>query len=94
MVGLPAGRAEGGFVVASGARAGQMPSGALTTERQATDQIVLRATWRLSREANAMAVIDVHTHMFTRVFMGLLKAKGGIYNLQTRPDGQIEIFRL
>ena len=40
-----------------------------------------------------MPVIDVHTHMFTRAFMELLKAKGGIYNLQTRPDGQVEIFR-
>ena len=40
-----------------------------------------------------MPVIDVHTHMFTQKFMDLLKAKGGIYNLQTRPDGQIEIFR-
>src|SRR5579875_1994234 len=40
-----------------------------------------------------MPVIDVHTHMFTRGFMDLLKTKGGIYNLQTRPDGQVEIFR-
>ena len=40
-----------------------------------------------------MPVIDVHTHMFTRRFMELLRAKGGIYNLQTRPDGQAEIFR-
>jgi aminocarboxymuconate-semialdehyde decarboxylase len=40
-----------------------------------------------------MPVIDVHTHMFTQKFMDLLKAKGGIYNLQTRPDGQMEIFR-
>lgn len=40
-----------------------------------------------------VAVIDVHTHMFTRAFMELLKVRGGIYNLQIRPDGQIEIFR-
>ncbi len=40
-----------------------------------------------------MPVIDVHTHMFTRGFMELLRSKGGIYNLQTRPDGQVEIFR-
>src|SRR5580658_10103325 len=40
-----------------------------------------------------MPVIDVHTHMFTQKFMDLLKAKGGIYNLQTRPDGQMEIYR-
>ena len=40
-----------------------------------------------------MQVIDVHTHMFTDKFMALLKAKGGMYNLRTRPDGQVEIFR-
>ena len=40
-----------------------------------------------------MPVIDVHTHMFTQKFLELLKAKGGIYNVQTRPDGQAEIFR-
>src|SRR3984957_3645839 len=40
-----------------------------------------------------MAIIDVHTHAFTHEFMDVLKAKGGIYNLRTRPDGQIEIFR-
>jgi len=40
-----------------------------------------------------LAIIDVHTHAFTPKFMEVLKAKGGIYNLQTRPDGQIEIFR-
>jgi aminocarboxymuconate-semialdehyde decarboxylase len=40
-----------------------------------------------------VAIIDVHTHAFTRHFMDVLKTKGGIYNLQTRPDGQIEIFR-
>jgi aminocarboxymuconate-semialdehyde decarboxylase len=40
-----------------------------------------------------MPIIDVHTHMFTDRFMALLKSKGGIYNLQTRPDGQVEIFR-
>jgi len=40
-----------------------------------------------------MPIIDVHTHMFTQKFMELLKAKGEKYNLQTRPDGQVEIFR-
>ncbi|MGH7066658.1 MAG: amidohydrolase family protein [Acetobacteraceae bacterium] len=40
-----------------------------------------------------MAVIDVHTHMFTRQWMELLRTKGGIYSLKTRPDGQQEIFR-
>ncbi len=40
-----------------------------------------------------MPVIDVHTHMFTRRWMELLREKGGIYTLKTRPDGQQEIFR-
>jgi aminocarboxymuconate-semialdehyde decarboxylase len=40
-----------------------------------------------------MTVIDVHTHMFTTAWLELLKAHGGGYNLQTRPDGQPEIFR-
>lgn len=40
-----------------------------------------------------MAVIDVHTHMFTKTFMELLKEKGGLYSLKVRPDGQMEIFR-
>jgi len=40
-----------------------------------------------------MAIIDVHTHMFTHEYMEVLKARGGIYNLKMRPDGQAEIFR-
>jgi aminocarboxymuconate-semialdehyde decarboxylase len=40
-----------------------------------------------------MTVIDVHTHMFTTKWLELLKQEGGIYNIQTRPDGQQEIFR-
>jgi aminocarboxymuconate-semialdehyde decarboxylase len=40
-----------------------------------------------------MPVIDVHTHAFTYPWLELLKAKAGIYNLKTRPDGQPEIFR-
>lgn len=40
-----------------------------------------------------MSVIDVHTHMFTRGWLELLKKEGGLYNLKTRPDGQEEIFR-
>jgi aminocarboxymuconate-semialdehyde decarboxylase len=31
--------------------------------------------------------------MFTHKYMEMLKARGGIYNLQTRPDGQVEVFR-
>lgn len=40
-----------------------------------------------------MPVIDVHTHAFTHKWLELLKQKGGMYNIQTRPDGQQEIFR-
>ncbi|MBI5275046.1 MAG: amidohydrolase family protein [Burkholderiales bacterium] len=40
-----------------------------------------------------MPVIDVHTHMFTPKWLELLKREGGDYNIQTRPDGQQEIFR-
>ena len=40
-----------------------------------------------------MTVIDVHTHAFTTNWLELLKTKGGAYNIQTRPDGQREIFR-
>lgn len=40
-----------------------------------------------------MTVIDVHTHMFTHKWLRLLEEKGGMYNIQTRPDGQKEVFR-
>jgi aminocarboxymuconate-semialdehyde decarboxylase len=40
-----------------------------------------------------MTVIDVHTHIFTHKWLDLLKQKGGAYNIQTRPDGQQEVFR-
>ena len=40
-----------------------------------------------------MTVIDVHTHMFTTKWLELLKKEGGQYNIQTRPDGQQEVFR-
>lgn len=40
-----------------------------------------------------MTVIDVHTHMFTHKWLQLLQEKGSVYNVQTRPDGQREIFR-
>jgi aminocarboxymuconate-semialdehyde decarboxylase len=40
-----------------------------------------------------MPVIDVHTHMFTPRWLELLKSEGGLYNIQTRPDGQQEVFR-
>ena len=44
------------------------------------------------KEQYPMTVIDVHTHMFTTKWLELLKKAGGIYNIQTRPDGQQEIF--
>jgi hypothetical protein len=40
-----------------------------------------------------MPVIDVHTHMFTAQWLELLRKEGGKYNIQTRPDGQNEVFR-
>ena len=40
-----------------------------------------------------MPVIDIHTHMFTARWLELIREKGGIYNIKTRPDGQQEIFR-
>lgn len=40
-----------------------------------------------------MPVIDVHTHIFTKPWLELLKRKGGLYNIQQRADGQHEVFR-
>jgi aminocarboxymuconate-semialdehyde decarboxylase len=40
-----------------------------------------------------MPTIDVHTHIFTHKWLDLLKTHGGAYNIQTRPDGQQEVFR-
>jgi aminocarboxymuconate-semialdehyde decarboxylase len=40
-----------------------------------------------------MKVIDIHTHMFTQSWLDLLKARGGEFNIQIRPDGKQEIFR-
>ena len=40
-----------------------------------------------------MPVIDVHTHIFTHKWLDMLKEHGSPYNIQTRPDGQKEIFR-
>lgn len=40
-----------------------------------------------------MPLIDVHTHMYTRRWLELLRTKGGEYGLKTRPDGKEEIFR-
>jgi aminocarboxymuconate-semialdehyde decarboxylase len=38
-------------------------------------------------------IIDVHTHMFTRRWLELLRAAGEPYNVRLRPDGREEIFR-
>ena len=40
-----------------------------------------------------MPIIDVHTHMFTRRWMELLRAQGSPYDVQLRPDGREEVFR-
>jgi len=40
-----------------------------------------------------MPIIDVHTHMFTRHWLELLRAHGDPYGVQVRPDGRDEIFR-
>ncbi|MEO5885974.1 MAG: amidohydrolase family protein [Candidatus Limnocylindrales bacterium] len=40
-----------------------------------------------------MAIIDIHTHMFTRRWLELLRASGSPYHVQARPDGKEEIFR-
>jgi len=38
-------------------------------------------------------IIDVHTHMFTRRWLELLRSRGAPYNVQLRPDGREEVFR-
>src|SRR5512143_3504940 len=40
-----------------------------------------------------MPIIDVHTHMFTRHWLELLRIRGDPYGVQVRPDGRDEIFR-
>jgi len=40
-----------------------------------------------------MPIIDVHTHMFTRRWLELLRSRGAPYNVQLRPDGREEVFR-
>jgi aminocarboxymuconate-semialdehyde decarboxylase len=40
-----------------------------------------------------VAIIDVHTHAYTREYLALLRRRGGAYRLQRRPDGKEEIFR-
>src|SRR4029078_1043279 len=40
-----------------------------------------------------MPIIDVHTHMFTRRWLELLRAHGDPYGVVVRPDGRGEIYR-
>lgn len=40
-----------------------------------------------------MPVIDVHTHIYTREWLELLRREGGLYSLKLRPDNREEIFR-
>ncbi len=40
-----------------------------------------------------MPIIDVHTHMFTRRWLELLRASGSPYSVKVRPDGGEEIYR-
>lgn len=40
-----------------------------------------------------MAIVDVHTHMFTRRWLDLLRASGRPYHVVVRPDGRDEIYR-
>ena len=40
-----------------------------------------------------MPIIDVHTHMFTRRWLQLLRTHGDPYAVRVRPDGRDEIFR-
>lgn len=40
-----------------------------------------------------MPVIDVHTHIYTRDWLDLLRREGGNYSLKMRPDNREEIFR-
>ena len=40
-----------------------------------------------------MPIVDVHTHMFTRRWLELLRASGDPYRVVVRPDGRDEIYR-
>jgi aminocarboxymuconate-semialdehyde decarboxylase len=41
-----------------------------------------------------MPIVDVHTHMFTRRWLALLRERGEPYRVVVRPDGRDEIYRL
>jgi aminocarboxymuconate-semialdehyde decarboxylase len=40
-----------------------------------------------------MPIIDIHTHMFTRRWLELLRTSGDPYGVVVRPDGRDEIYR-
>jgi aminocarboxymuconate-semialdehyde decarboxylase len=42
---------------------------------------------------NERPIIDVHTHMFTRRWLDLLRSSGSPYGVVMRPDGREEVYR-
>ena len=42
---------------------------------------------------NDHGIIDVHTHMYTRPWLELLRSSGAPYGIVVRPDGRDEIYR-
>ena len=40
-----------------------------------------------------MPIVDVHTHMFTKRWLELLRTSGDPYGVVVRPDGRDEIYR-
>jgi aminocarboxymuconate-semialdehyde decarboxylase len=42
---------------------------------------------------NERPIVDVHTHMFTRHWLELLRSSGSPYGVVVRPDGREEIYR-
>jgi aminocarboxymuconate-semialdehyde decarboxylase len=40
-----------------------------------------------------MPIVDVHTHMFTRRWLELVRTRGAPYGIGVRPDGREEVFR-
>lgn len=45
------------------------------------------------RAGRGLAIIDVHTHAYTREYLAQLRTRGAPYSLKVRPDGKEEIFR-
>jgi aminocarboxymuconate-semialdehyde decarboxylase len=42
---------------------------------------------------NARPIIDIHTHMYTRRWLELLRERGAPYGIVVRPDGRDEVYR-